>query len=105
MKESDNRLFELLNQLEGELKRVELWQVARPSEEALQSSQPFALDTLAPEQWLQWIFLPKMREAIKVGAVPRGFVISSYFEQVWQGNAQHIGVVSLTKQIDEQCKC
>ncbi|WP_258876037.1 YqcC family protein, partial [Pseudomonas aeruginosa] len=29
--------------------------------EALASPEPFCVDTLALEQWLQWIFLPRMK--------------------------------------------
>ncbi len=46
--------------LEAELKRLQLWQTVKPSDEALASSQPFAVDTMAFDQWLQWIFIAKM---------------------------------------------
>ncbi|WP_354623435.1 YqcC family protein [Psychromonas sp. MME2] len=53
-------LAALLHQLESELRLQALWQRDPPSEAALQSREPFAIDTLNFVQWLQFIFLPKM---------------------------------------------
>lgn len=36
-----------------------------PSAEALASVEPFAVDTLDFEQWLQWIFLPRMKAILE----------------------------------------
>jgi uncharacterized protein YqcC (DUF446 family) len=44
--------------VEAELRSLGLWQQERPSESALASLQPFAIDTLQLEQWLQFIYLP-----------------------------------------------
>ncbi len=51
--------------LEAELRRLDLWQGAAPSVEALASTQPFGIDTLTFPQWLQFIFLPRMRSLIE----------------------------------------
>lgn len=51
----------LLKELELTLQRLQLWQDEAPSEEALASTQPFALDTLEFHQWLQFIFLERLR--------------------------------------------
>lgn len=40
------------------------WSDERPSEEALASEAPFCIDTLTFEQWLQFIFLERMRYLI-----------------------------------------
>lgn len=50
----------LLTLMESELKALNLWQVAPPSVEALASVQPFCCDTLAFEQWLQFVLIPRM---------------------------------------------
>ena len=68
MIESDRQkhhlLAELLNELESELRLQTLWQSERPSDEALQSCEPFAIDTLNFVQWLQFIFLHKMMNLV-----------------------------------------
>ena len=58
-------LLELLNQLESELRKQGLWQASKPSESALSSTAPFAIDSLTFVQWLQFIFLEKMTQLIQ----------------------------------------
>ena len=55
------RIAEQLLLIEREMRAQELWDEAAPSTEALASTEPFAVDTLEFEQWLQWIFLPRMK--------------------------------------------
>ncbi len=57
-------LVKLLDELEVRLRAAQLWQATPPSSQALVSQEPFAVDTLLPHEWLQWIFLPKMQQAI-----------------------------------------
>lgn len=61
MSDAEKQGNQLLEALESVLRRYELWSTERPSDEALASQQPFACDTLALEQWLQFIFIPRMR--------------------------------------------
>lgn len=50
--------------LEAALRQLGLWQEHAPPREALASTQPFALDTLDFHQWLQFMFLPGLRNVI-----------------------------------------
>ena len=64
---------ELLAQLElieRELRQLGLWALQAPSAQALNSSAPFACDTMPLEMWLQWIFLPRMRESVRQNLRP-----------------------------------
>ncbi len=71
-----------LSLLEQKLIQLALWDSEPPSRDALASQQPFAVDSLHPQQWLQWIFIPKMRVLLEQEqALPSGFEISPYFEQ------------------------
>ena len=54
-----------LQDLEGELRQWGFWSLESPSAEQLASQLPFCADTLAFEQWLQWVLLPKMREIVQ----------------------------------------
>ena len=58
----------LLRELETELVSLNLWQSNRPSEQALTSVEPFAIDTLSFPQWLQFIFIEKMNHLLQLGA-------------------------------------
>jgi len=51
----------LLIELETELKRQQLWSAAPPDATAMASTAPFCCDTMALEQWLQFIFLPRLQ--------------------------------------------
>ncbi|TBW54481.1 YqcC family protein [Marinobacter halodurans] len=51
--------------IEVELRRLDYWEHEPPEPEALQSSQPFCVDTLTFTQWLQFIFLPRMKDLIE----------------------------------------
>ena len=53
-------LLENLFALESVLRDMAIWEETMPSEEAMASQLPFAIDTLALNQWLQWMFIPKL---------------------------------------------
>ena len=57
----------LLEQIEEELKRLALWEERPPPAQAFQSPNPFCFDTMAVPQWLQWVFIPRMRETLALG--------------------------------------
>lgn len=63
-----NALAEHLLLIERELRVLGWWQEQAPSTEALASQEPFCVDTLTFEQWLQWIFLPRMKQLLEAGA-------------------------------------
>ena len=63
----DSRLPAVAQQLlliERELRTLDMWSVEPPVPEALASVEPFCVDTLRFEQWLQWIFLPRMKAIV-----------------------------------------
>lgn len=71
--------------IERELRALGLWQSESPDEIALSSSAPFCVDTLIFSEWLQWIFLPKMKQLIEAGAdLPQGSAISAMGEVVYR---------------------
>ncbi|TWX67214.1 YqcC family protein [Colwellia demingiae] len=60
IKKDPERISALLEELTIELKLLKLWQIQPPSAAELSSSAPFCCDTLAFEQWLQFLFIPKI---------------------------------------------
>ena len=50
----------LLIDIEAHLRQLNLWQAESPSASALASTEPFCLDTLNFDQWLQFVFLPTL---------------------------------------------
>lgn len=77
-----SQVIQHLSDLEIALRVNQLWEVAPPSPEALAHEQPFCVETLTPTQWLQWIFIPRMRAILDANAdLPRNFAITPYLEE------------------------
>ncbi|MDC0610438.1 YqcC family protein [Vibrio sp.] len=91
---------DLLHNLRDELIAIGLWEQSPPDKEKLLSTTPFAMDTLAPHQWLQWIFIPKMFEAIDNRSVPKGFAVAPYFSECWKDNRDMSAVLVVLEEID-----
>lgn len=92
----------LLQELERELKFADLWQTQLPNVQKLQSTEPFALDTLFPHEWLQWIFLPRMQQLLATQSpLPQGFLLSPYFDEMWKEMPQHQAILKVLQQIDQ----
>lgn len=99
------QLVDLLQQLEAQLQHHELWQQTMPSAEALQSTEPFAIDTLHPHEWLQWIFIARMRVLVESNQpLPRGFSIEPYFAEAWKQELHYGELLETIRTIDELCK-
>ncbi|RTZ60670.1 MAG: YqcC family protein [Gammaproteobacteria bacterium] len=61
VKKTRNKLAGSLDSIQSELQKAELWENTSPPPHHLQSTEPFCVDTLDFSQWLQWVFIPKMR--------------------------------------------
>lgn len=60
-----------LDEIEAEMKRIGMWQEQPPRPEQFSFTQPFAMDTMAFEQWLQFVFVPRVRDLVAArGAFP-----------------------------------
>lgn len=99
------KITPILNELEQQMRHLEVWQNTRPTDEALASSEPFAIDTLQPEQWLQWIFIVKIRQMIeRKQALPQGFEMAPYFSEVWKERQDMQSMLMLIESIDKACQ-
>tara|TARA_R110000782_G_scaffold264009_2_gene356992 strand:+ start:406 stop:750 length:345 start_codon:yes stop_codon:yes gene_type:complete len=65
MHDIPNRIADVLLEVEASLRTHGKWDRCRPNASDLNSTIPFCMDTLKFEQWLQWIFLPRMKETIE----------------------------------------
>lgn len=65
--------------IEAEMRRVGLWQDTPLQPEQYDFRAAFAGDTMAFPQWLQFIFIPKVRQIINVrGAFPSSSQVAAY---------------------------
>lgn len=75
-------LADVMLDLERELRACGLWSPQAPPLAALSSQEPFCLDTLNFEQWLQWVFIPRMATIIEAGTrMPPGCNIQPMAEE------------------------
>ncbi len=65
MHDIPNRIADVLLEVEATLRISGKWDEDSPDSNALASKQPFCVDTLEFEQWLQWIFLPRMKTTLE----------------------------------------
>lgn len=78
--------------IERELRRLGWWTSAEPAAERLASVEPFCVDTLAFEEWLQWIFLPRMKLIIETRLpLPGACAILPVAEVVWAARGEQAG--------------
>ena len=59
-----------LDEIEGEMHSIGLWQALPLNPDQLQFSSAFGADKMAFSQWLQLIFIPRVREAIAANHFP-----------------------------------
>ncbi len=79
-----DQLGEYLSALEREMRAQARWEQQAPSRDALQSRQPFAVDTLSFDQWLQWIFVPKLSQMLSQQLpLPVNCAVSPMAEEVY----------------------
>lgn len=75
----------VLIDIEAHLRQLQLWQAEAPSAEALSSTEPFCVDTLSFPQWLQFLFIPRLRLMMEQGLeLPRQCSIAPMAEEYFR---------------------
>jgi uncharacterized protein YqcC (DUF446 family) len=96
-------LAALLRELEAALHAASLWESVPPAPAALESVEPFCVDTLALPQWLQWIFLPRMRALLDArAALPPKCGVAAMAEMFFiaREDAAALRIVAVLRDID-----
>ena len=103
MHDIHQRIVDVLLELEAEMRALNWWEQAKPPAKALASQQPFCVDQLAFEQWLQWVFLPRMKDIIETGqALPSQSGIFVYAEECLRPHGNRSAhLLALIKRFDE----
>ncbi len=87
MHDIPNRIADVLLEVEASLRTHGKWDESRPADSDLSSTTPFCLDTLKFEQWLQWIFLPRMKDTLEqTKPLPAQSAIFEYAEECLHKN-------------------
>lgn len=87
--------------IEAEMRRLDLWAATAPSPEALASTEPFCVDTLSLPEWLQFVFLPRMRQLIEGEMpLPRQCGIAPMAEEYFRGETPATELIKHLKELD-----
>ncbi|TNF04498.1 MAG: YqcC family protein [Gammaproteobacteria bacterium] len=102
MSEKHRQLAVYLAGLEQQLRCMMLWSEQSPSVEALSSREPFAVDTLAFEEWLQFVFLPRLHQLVDDRAdLPENCAVTPMAEEYFRhGGEESQALIELLSAID-----
>ena len=103
MHDIPNRIADVLLEVEASLRIHGKWDEEKPDPSALKSEIPFCMDTLSFEQWLQWIFLPRMKVTIEeTKPLPARSGIFEYAEECLEkGDPSTNNLLKLLKRFDD----
>ena len=96
-------LTQLLLEIETDLRLFDHWSFEPPSSQDLASNLPFCCDTLEAVEWLQFMFIPKMKLIIDTQTeLPSCCGITPYFEESMQFEEINTdGLLALLRQVDK----
>ncbi len=104
MSDTSTLLRQQLQQLEDALREAALWSAQPPSEQAMASTMPFMYDTLQVEEWLQWVFVPRLHALLDANApLPTSCSVHPLAEHEWTSrlpNGTHGAALKLLAEID-----
>ncbi|NRP58255.1 MULTISPECIES: YqcC family protein [unclassified Marinobacterium] len=87
--------------IRDEMVRLSLWEASPPTQEALNSQQPFCIDTLKFTQWLQWILIPRLEALLKTNIpLPDSSAIHPYAEEALKSRKENTHLIAQIQQLD-----
>ena len=96
------RLSELADQIAGELQRLGRWSGAPLNPARLVDMGPFGMRTLAPEEWIEAILVPRLRELVETrGAPPPGSQTAAWATRQFDGDPDTSRLVALLHELDD----
>ena len=99
-----SRVGELVSAIVREMHALDIWSAVAPSDEALASEFPFCYDTLQFDEWLQWVFVPRISATLEVDAVLPADSDIAPLAEVWfieqEMAAEASTLVGLIRQFD-----
>ena len=97
-------LERLLDDVQAILELDGRWTSSPPAEERLNSSVPFCMDTLEFTEWLQWIYVARLRALIEANSpLPKGALVKPYAEEAMRvANYDSPDLLILIEAIDKQ---
>jgi len=95
------RALEVTGAVEAELRRLGLWAGSPPHPEDLVDPGPFGLKTLSPEQWLQFVLLPRVQQVVNEGGeFPTRSSVSVWAARNFDGDPDAGRLLALLREFD-----
>ncbi|HTC94285.1 MAG TPA: YqcC family protein [Terriglobales bacterium] len=88
------------DEIEAEMWKIGFWQSAPLRPEQLAFTQAFAMDTMIFSQWLQFIFLPRVREAVASNRFPGSSSVGAQAVREFDGISEAGRLVTLLSEFD-----
>lgn len=100
--EKRRRLGEIADGIEAELKRLGWWQDDPPSEETAIAGGAFGMQTVAFSQWLQVVFVKRLRQAAAGEfEIPSSSSVSTFATREFDGYTEDLdGLMKLLYEVD-----
>lgn len=88
------------DEIEGAMRSQGFWQDKALRPEQLNFKQAFGMDTMTFTQWLQFVFLPRVREAIAANQFPQSSSVGAQAVREFDGNPDADRLVTLLSEFD-----
>lgn len=89
-----------IDQIEAEMRNIGMWQDQPLRPEQMEFEQAFAMDTMTFSQWLQFIFVPRVREAVTSGEFPSGSSVATQAVREFDGYENADRLITLLSEFD-----
>lgn len=94
------KVIRYADQIEAEMRRIGFWQDEPLRPEQMAFKQAFAMDTMTFSQWLQFIFLARVREAVASNSFPKSSSVGVQAVREFDGNTDADQLVMLLSEFD-----
>jgi uncharacterized protein YqcC (DUF446 family) len=100
MSPTPKKVLAKLKQIEAEMKEIGLWQSEPLEAEKYEFRSAFGMDTMAFSQWLQFVFLPRVREAAAQESFPSESNVAVQATREFDGMAEPAQLETLLTEFD-----
>ena len=101
-------LADFLMDLQRAMQDCGVWECDKPTQEALESTQPFCVDTMLFEQWLRFVMIERFKVILETGdALPVRCHISPMAEEAFKGKSEYSvrNILNCLDRIDRHLSC
>jgi len=88
------------DRIEAEMRSIGYWQSQPLRPEQMEFTQAFAMDTMVFTQWLQFVFLPRVREAAATDSLPSSSSVGTQAVREFDGDPNAGDLTTLLAEFD-----